>query len=106
MKKYMLFGISIMAITITVAIANGYTGTTKSKGGCPCCSGGISKKTADSKTESSKKMVFNYYVKKYGDRNVEIEIKDFGCHMEAYVTKGNKLIKKLSIDGNKISEIK
>ena len=45
-----------------------------------------------------------YYAKKYNDTDVSIEVIPRGDHMEADVIKHGVLVKKLSIEGNKIIE--
>jgi len=44
------------------------------------------------------------YAKKLGGP-VDVEVKDYGCHQEAEVTRAGKLLKKLSISGGYVVEI-
>ena len=52
----------------------------------------------------AKKLAMAYYVKKYNDPDVSISVRPSGDHMEARVMKNGLLVKKLSIEGNSITE--
>lgn len=45
------------------------------------------------------------YAKRLNDPQIQIEVKDFGCHLIAYVRKDGSILKHLSINGREISEI-
>ena len=40
-----------------------------------------------------------------GDPAIAVQVKDLGCHMEASITKGGKILKRLSIGRGGITEI-
>lgn len=75
------------------------------RGGCSCCSGKQAQGGQESPEKYAEKMAFEYYALRYGDRDITVEIRDFGCHMEAYIKKGQAVVRKLSISGNNIFEI-
>ncbi len=54
----------------------------------------------------AKALALAYYEKKYNDAHVSIEVKPIHDHMEAYIRKNGLLVKKLSVEGNNISEEK
>ena len=66
-----------------------------------CCSGGGTSLSLD----QVKAGVLKYYAGKYGDSDVTVEVKDYGCHQEAEIIKAGAVLKRLSINGNRISEI-
>ena len=74
------------------------------QGGCSCCSGSQAQGGRLSPENSAEKMAFEYYASRYGDIDVTVEIRDFGCHVEAYIKKGNAVVRRLSISGNNIFE--
>lgn len=45
------------------------------------------------------------FMTKQGVTDVEVEVKDFGCHQEATVLRGGVVLKRFSIQGNRLSEI-
>jgi hypothetical protein len=49
--------------------------------------------------------IYAYYAKKFNDPNLVVQINDYGCHMEADVLQNGKIVKRLSISGNSVSEI-
>jgi hypothetical protein len=80
-------------------------------GGCSggsaggCCSRPGSGGGPAATLDATKKLAKDYYVKKYKDGNVSVEVKDFGCHQEAYILKGGRSVKRLSISGGNVYEI-
>jgi EmrB/QacA subfamily drug resistance transporter len=52
----------------------------------------------------AEKLAMAYYGNKYKDTNVRIEVTPRGDHMDASVTKNGMLVKRLSIQGNTITE--
>lgn len=91
--------------------ASSYNGNARSSGsapqqvGCACCSARQQKGGQQSVENRAEKIAFEYYASRYGDRDITVEIRDFGCHMEAYIRKGKTVVRKLSISGNNIYEI-
>ncbi len=69
--------------------------------GSSCCSGGGTSLSLD----QVKAGVLKYYAARYGDSDVTVEVKDYGCHQEAEIIKAGAVLKRLSINGNNISEI-
>lgn len=70
-----------------------------SDAGCSCCSEG-----KGNVTENARRLAFEFYANKYRDADISIEIKDFGCHMEAYILKGGAVVKRLNINGLTVTE--
>ncbi len=58
----------------------------------------------DQSVSDAKKLAMAYYAKKYNDTDVSIEVMPRGDHMEADVIKHGVMVKKLSIEGNRIVE--
>ncbi len=56
------------------------------------------------KVLAAEKLARAYYVKKYGDADVRIEVESTGGHMVAKVLKHGVLVKKLSVEGNTVTE--
>ena len=63
------------------------------------CVSGQSQSVSD-----AQKLAMAYYVKKYNDADVRIEVVPHGDHMEADVVKNGMLVRRLSIEGNTIKE--
>jgi hypothetical protein len=77
--------------------------------GCGGAAGGCSGEELDpaasaQKIEGIKTYLYSYYEKK-GIPGVSIEVDDQGCHQEATVTAGGKVIERLSIQGTRITPI-
>ncbi len=72
-------------------------------GGC----GSTPLTTAESRVraERMRSFIYGYYAKKFNDPNLVVQINDYGCHMEADVLQNGKIVKRLSISGNSVSEI-
>lgn len=51
------------------------------------------------------KAVSEYYQNKYDGKDFNVEIKDFGCHQEAYIIKDGQPVKRFSISGGAIYEV-
>ncbi len=54
----------------------------------------------------AQKIALAYYIQKYEDTNVSVAIRPIGGHFQAYIKKKGIVIKKLSIDGNQVTEIR
>jgi len=52
----------------------------------------------------AQKLALAYYAKKYNDSDVDIEVIPHGDNMEADIRKNGDLVKRLSIDGNTVTE--
>ena len=73
-----------------------------SSGGCGAPSDpAVSKR----RVEGIQNYLYAYFSEKLGDPGITIKVDDYGCHQEASVLKDGKIIKRLSISGNSISEI-
>lgn len=76
-----------------------------------CASGGgcggqaLSPEQSSVRNDQIKSYIYSYYSQKLGDQDIVVQVQDYGCHQEATVAKGDKVIKRLSISGNNISEI-
>jgi hypothetical protein len=57
------------------------------------------------RNEQIENYIFSYYSEKLGDKDIIVQVQDYGCHQEATVAKGDQVIKRLSISGNNISEL-
>lgn len=55
--------------------------------------------------QNLKQSISEYYSGKYGDKDFEVKIKDFGCHQEAYIIKNGQPVKRFTINGGTIYEI-
>jgi hypothetical protein len=57
------------------------------------------------RAQEAKTLALAYYARKYGDRDVSIDIRAGGNHSEeAFIRKNGFLVKKLSISGNRVIE--
>ncbi len=90
----------------------GSSGSPCGSGGSSSCAGGggcggqaVSPEQSSVRNDQIKSYIFNYYSQKLGDQDIVVQVKDYGCHQEATVAKGDQIIKRLSINGNNISEI-
>lgn len=70
-----------------------------------CGSQPVSPEQASVRNDQIKSFIYNYYSKKLGDQKITVTVQDYGCHQEATVAKGDRVIQRLSISGNNISEI-
>lgn len=90
-----------------------YSGEAAGTGGCGSvagASGGCGGPDPNSvearqRAESVRSFIYSYYAKKFNDPNLVVQINDYGCHMEADVLQNGKIVKRLSISGNSVTEI-
>jgi len=83
------------------------SGYCRSRGG-GCCGRGAGAQgaaTDPAVIEGIRKTAAEYYSGKYNDKDFTVEVKDFGCHQEAYIIKGGSEIKRLSISNGNVNEI-
>lgn len=91
----------------------GSSGSPCGSGGSSSCAGGsggcggqaISPEVNSVRNDQIKSYIYNYYSQKLGDQEITVKVQDYGCHQEATVAKGDKIIKRLSVSGNNISEL-
>lgn len=100
-----------VSLQATQAGAAGGTGVaadqasgTAARQGCSCCGTSSSSLTAAQKSERIQTYLTDYFSKSLGD-GVTVVVRDLGCHHEADVLKDGQIVKKLSINGNTITEI-
>lgn len=53
---------------------------------------------ASNRVGVAQEVALDYWTSKYGDSDITISVKDFGCHLEATVLKGRNIVKRLSIN--------
>lgn len=71
-----------------------------------CCPGGAPAGPADPRRiRSVQSAIYERYARQLGDRAVQVAIEDFGCHLEATVSLGGRIVKRLAISGDTVSEI-
>jgi hypothetical protein len=80
----------------------GYRGCSASGGSC--C-GGDGRGGARTDVKAIEKAAMSYYADKFGDGDVTVQVKDFGCHQEAYILKNGAMVKRLSVSNGSIYEI-
>lgn len=68
-----------------------------------CCGGKA--QLEENKMERVKRHIYSLYAKKLNDRAITVEVQDLGCHMEAQVLKEGKMVKRLSVSGESVTEI-
>ncbi len=85
--------------------------------GCGCCNRNAGQapkagaKKADSGAVSAEKKAaasqagLEYWRKKYGDEDVNVDATDFGCHVQIDIIKNSRIVKSLSYQNGKISEM-
>jgi hypothetical protein len=73
------------------------------RGGSCCSSGDAGERSA--LVEKTGRLAAEYYRDRYGGSDFTVQVRDFGCHMEAFVIKDGKTLKRLSISGGNINEI-
>lgn len=49
--------------------------------------------------------LYRVYAEKLQDPQITVKVQDLGCHMEAQIKKGEQVVKRLSINGNSITEL-
>ena len=76
-------------------------------GGGNCCSrpAGAGSPKPQQMITALQNYLHKIYAQKLDDPQITVEVKDLGCHMEAYVRKGAEVLKHLSISGGNIEEI-
>lgn len=79
-------------------------------GGCGGCgrqgaAPGPGGETQGNNLKAIEELAAKYYIDTYGDKDFEVKVQDYGCHQEAYILKGGKAIKKLSISGGSVYEV-
>jgi hypothetical protein len=52
-----------------------------------------------------KRLAADYYTSTYNDSVFDVQVKDFGCHQEAYIIKDGEPVKRLSISGGNVYEV-
>ena len=77
--------------------------------GCGGASGGcggeaLNPDEAKARTDQITAYLQDYYTGK-GFEKVQVKIDDFGCHQEATVSSGGKVVDRLSVSGNSITKI-
>jgi len=82
----------------------GYGSCPASGGSGSCCNNGYGGTSAKD-LEAVKDLAAKYYSSTYGGTDFSVEVKDFGCHQEAYVVKEGEVLKRLSISGGRVSEV-
>ena len=77
----------------------------QSSAGCGCCSGPAGPTAAgSSRSAQIEAYLTDFYTNILGD-GVSVQVVDLGCHHEASVIQGGKVMKRLSISGNSITDI-
>jgi hypothetical protein len=74
-----------------------------SAAGSSCCRSGAA--PAQGQIERIRAYIHDYYANELKDPSITVDVQDLGCHQEATVTRGGKVIKRLSINGGRITEI-
>lgn len=72
-------------------------------GGGGCGAGSVPKDPKELEVIKSKAK--NYYISKYGDGNISVDLADKGCHLEIAIIKDSKPVKYLSYRNGAIEEI-
>jgi hypothetical protein len=74
-------------------------------GGSCCRTPGQSQGQGErSNVDIARELAISYYSSTYGDTAFEVDVRDFGCHQEAYIIKDGKQVKLLSISGGNVYE--
>ena len=81
----------------------GSSGCGSSAAGSSCCGSGAT--PTQGQIERIRIFLYDYYAKDLADPSIEVEVQNLGCHQEATVTQKGKVIKRLSINGGRITEI-
>lgn len=80
----------------------GVSGCDASSGGC---GGPVDPAQSARRIDSIKGYLTDYYTNGRGLSEVSVKVEDFGCHQEATVLAGGRVVEKLSISGNSITRI-
>jgi hypothetical protein len=70
------------------------------------CGAPVDPEVAKQRVKSIQGYLFAYFSETLNDQSITVEVEDFGCHQEASILQDGKVIKRLSISGNSISEIR
>ena len=81
----------------------GSSGCGSSAAGSGCCGSGAAPSQAQ--MERIQAYLYDFYAKEMGDPSIKVEVQNLGCHQEATVTQAGKVIKRLSINGGRITDI-
>jgi hypothetical protein len=81
----------------------GSGGCGSSAGGSGGCGSGAAPTQAQ--IERIRSYLYDFYAKNLGDPSIEVDVQNLGCHQEATVTQAGKVIKRLSINGDRITDI-
>jgi hypothetical protein len=71
--------------------------------GSGCCKSGAA--PAQAQIERIRAYIHDYYAAELDDPSIKVDVQDLGCHQEATVTRAGKVIKRLSINGGRITDI-
>jgi hypothetical protein len=87
------------------------SGPGESYGGCPasggpggCCGRGRGGPGAATDIKAIESLASRYYAETYGDKEFTVEVRDYGCHQEAYIIKNGNAVKRLSISEGNVYE--
>jgi hypothetical protein len=81
----------------------GSSGCGSSAAGSGCCGSGAA--PSQTQIDRIQTYLYDFYAKEIGDPSIEVEVQNLGCHQEATVTRAGKVIKRLSINGGRITDI-
>ena len=81
----------------------GSSGCGSSAGGSGGCGSGAAPTQAQ--IERIRSYLYDFYANNLGDPSIEVDVQNLGCHQEATVTQAGKVIKRLSINGDRITDI-
>jgi len=81
----------------------GSSGCGTSAAGSGCCGSGASPTQAQ--IERIRTYLYEFYAKELTDPSIEVDVQDLGCHQEATITRAGSVVKRLSINGRRITEI-
>ncbi|HEX8949055.1 MAG TPA: MFS transporter [Dissulfurispiraceae bacterium] len=100
-------GIALLLVFLLFAGTAGIVVSSGWRGGPPVSHQaiqGVQQEAQEKNMEEARGIAMAYYVQKYHDPNVSIEVKAAGDHMEADVSKRGVFVKKLIIEGNTVKE--
>jgi hypothetical protein len=80
----------------------GSSGCGSSAAGSGCGSGAS---PTQAQIERIRTYLYEFYAKELTDPSIEVDVQDLGCHQEATITKAGRVIKRLSINGGRITEV-
>ena len=77
----------------------------QSSAGCSCCSGpAAGTAPANGRAAQIQAYLTDFYTGILGE-GVSVEVQDLGCHHEASILQNGKVVKRLSINGNAVTDI-